>query len=135
MVCRRDLIDDDFGPGQQLGSGTGHRDPAGGAGEQRRAQLAVQPPDQLTECRSGHVQALGGPAGMKLGGHRHERFQLAQFHSPTVPRVTGTIVARCAAGTGLFGRAEECRASYPFFRGQNRVILTTEAGVQPAWEG
>jgi hypothetical protein len=37
-------------------------DPAGGAGEQRRAQLALQTPDQLTQRRGGHVQALGSPA-------------------------------------------------------------------------
>ena len=61
------------------------------------------------------MQALGGPPEMKLGGHRHERFQLAQFHGPTVPRVIGTIVARCPAGTGLFGRAEECLSELPLF--------------------
>jgi len=32
------------------------------------------------------VQPLGGPAEMKLGGHRDERLKLAQFHSLTVPR-------------------------------------------------
>jgi len=27
------------------------------------------------------VQPLCGPAEMKLGGHRHERFKLPQFHT------------------------------------------------------
>jgi len=31
------------------------------------------------------MQALGGPAEMKLGGHCHERVQLAQLHSLTEP--------------------------------------------------
>ena len=31
--------------------------------------------------RSGQVQPLCGPAEMKLGGHRHERLKLPQFHT------------------------------------------------------
>jgi hypothetical protein len=31
------------------------------------------------------VQSLGGPAEVQLGGDRDERFQLAQFHSQTLP--------------------------------------------------
>ena len=33
-----------------------------------------------------HVQPFEGAAEMKLGGHRYERFELAQFHSLAVPR-------------------------------------------------
>jgi len=40
-VCCCDLVEDDLRAGQQFGSGAGHRDSAGGAGEQRRTQLAL----------------------------------------------------------------------------------------------
>jgi len=69
-----DLVKDDLRPGQQLSARASHRDPAGGAGEQRGARLALQAPDQLTQGRSGHVQALGGAAEMEFGSHRDERF-------------------------------------------------------------
>jgi hypothetical protein len=85
-VCCGDLVEDDLRPGQQFGSGVGHRDLAGGAGEQQRAHVALQAPDQLADRRGGHVQALGGPAEMKLGGDGHERFQPAELHNMTVPR-------------------------------------------------
>ena len=47
------------------------------------------------------MQALGGPAEMKLGGDRHERFQLAQLHSLTVPRVPRTSRAQDFTCPGL----------------------------------
>jgi hypothetical protein len=40
----------------------------------RRAQLALQSPDQFAQRWRGHVQTLGGPAEMKLRGYRDERF-------------------------------------------------------------
>lgn len=58
------------------------RVPAGyPADEQGRAQLTLEPPDQLAQRGSGQVQPLCGPAEMKLGGHRHERLKLPQFRT------------------------------------------------------
>jgi hypothetical protein len=77
--------------------------------------VAWPQPDQE---RGGHVQALGGPAEVKLGGDRHERFQLAQLHGLTVPRAQGPIGETSPPGAGLFGRAEECLSELPLFSRQ-----------------
>ena len=54
------------------------------------------------------MQPLGGPAEVQLSGDRHERFQLAQLHSQTLPREVSNPQDQ-SAHTGparLFGRAE-----------------------------
>jgi hypothetical protein len=97
-IRRSHLVEDDFRPGQELGSGAGYGDPAGGTGEQGRAQLALEAPDQFAQCRRGHVQPLGGSPEMQVGGHRDERLDLAEFHTLTVPREIGTAQSSCRSG-------------------------------------
>ena len=100
------LVEDDLGAGEQFGAGAGQGDLAGGAGEQRRAQFALQAADQVAERRRGDVQPLGGPTEAQFGGDCHERFELAQLHILTVPRRAGGRPEEARLAARLFGLAE-----------------------------
>ncbi|RDI29801.1 hypothetical protein DFR72_105220 [Lentzea flaviverrucosa] len=72
--------------GQQRPSGLGQLDLAGGAQEQRRAQLDLQCADRRRETRLGDAQPVRGSGEMALLGDREEVFELPEFHdsSPAV---------------------------------------------------
>ncbi|SDL67204.1 hypothetical protein SAMN04488074_112229 [Lentzea albidocapillata subsp. violacea] len=72
--------------GQQRPSGLGQLDLAGGAQEQRRAQLDLQRADRRRETRLGDVQPVRGAREVALLGDREEVFELSEFHdsSPAV---------------------------------------------------
>jgi hypothetical protein len=123
---RGDLLQDDLRPGQQFGTGAGQRDPSGGAGEQRRAQFALQPPDQLAERGRGQVQSLGGPAEVQLGGDRDKRFQLAQFHSQTLPSEVRKSPGKRSRTAQLFGHTEQCLSE---------LLLGLPGHAVRAWRG
>jgi hypothetical protein len=78
---RCDVIEDDLGPTEEFEPCAGQSDRARGAGQQRRTDLALQPPHQLTECRLTDMQALGGVPEVQFGGYRHECLQLTQLHA------------------------------------------------------
>jgi hypothetical protein len=121
---RGDLLKDHFRPGEELSASAGHRDPAGGAGEQRRAQLAFQAADLLAQRGRAHVQPFGGPAEMKVGSHRHERLKLPQFHKLTVPPKIRTAQERVSARHALlFGRTEESVSELPPDPPRRRVMV------------
>ena len=84
----RDVVENHFCAPEEFEAGSGQRDSSGGAGQQRRAHIALQPLDQLAECRLSDPQSLGGAPEVQFGGYRHERLQLAQLHWSTV-RATG----------------------------------------------
>jgi hypothetical protein len=81
VLGRRDAVQRPARLGQQRPSGLGQLDLPGRAQEQRRAQLHLQRPDRRGETRLGDVQAFGGPGEVALLGHRHEVFELSEFHS------------------------------------------------------
>ncbi len=81
-------------------------DLAGGAGEQRGAEFALQAADQFAERRRGDVQPLGGPPEVQFGGYCHERFELTQLHILTVPRQAGGRSDEVCLAARLFGLAE-----------------------------
>jgi hypothetical protein len=60
---------------EQLSPGLRQRDAPPGAGEQRHAELCLQPLDLLTQRGLGDVQARGGAAEVQLFGQHHERAQ------------------------------------------------------------
>lgn len=55
------VIEDGFGPGQQLRPGSGQRHTAGGAAEQGRAKFALQPPDQRADRGLAEMKLVGRP--------------------------------------------------------------------------
>ena len=56
--------------------GGGELDPAGGAPEERRAEVLLQAAHGTTQVGLRQVQPLGRPAEVQLLGDRHEHLQL-----------------------------------------------------------
>ena len=54
------LAEGPLGVGAQQAAGLGQLDPAAGAGEQRDAELGLQPADLLRQARLGHMQGIRG---------------------------------------------------------------------------
>jgi hypothetical protein len=65
--------------GQQRGAGTGERNAAPVAVEQRRTEQLLERKDRLLQRRLRHVKARGGAAEMELLGDGDEIAQLAQL--------------------------------------------------------
>ena len=72
----------------------------------RDAEFALEAADQVAERRRGDVQPLGGPPEVQFGGYCHERFELAQLHTLTVPRQAGGRPDEVCPAARLFGLAE-----------------------------
>ncbi|GAA3637112.1 hypothetical protein GCM10022267_24530 [Lentzea roselyniae] len=86
VLGRLDAAERTPGLRQQGPSGLGQLDLAGGAQEQRRAELDLQRADRRREARLRDVHPAGGPGEVALVGDREEVLQLSEFHdsSPTV---------------------------------------------------
>ena len=74
--------------GQQRLPGGGEADLAGGALEQRHAELALQLAHRPRDRLLGHVQQLGGAREAELLGDRGEHAQMAQLRHSSAQRVT-----------------------------------------------
>jgi hypothetical protein len=129
------LVEDDFRAGEQFGAGAGDGNPAGGAGEERCAEFALEAADQFAERRRGDVQPLGGPPEVQFGGYGHERFELTQLHMLTVPRPLAADRMRCAWPQDCSAWPKSAFASCLFFGCGHGVMLTASVAGTPAAAG
>ncbi|SFR18443.1 hypothetical protein SAMN04488564_104817 [Lentzea waywayandensis] len=80
------------GLGQQGASGLGQLDLAGGAQEQRRAELHLQRPDRRRQRGLGDVHPARGPGEVAVLGDRDEVLKLSEFHNSS-PAVLNEITS------------------------------------------
>jgi hypothetical protein len=82
------------------------------------------------------VKLLGGPPEVQFGGYCHERFELTQLHSLTVP--PGRLAAgrmKCAWRLDCSAWPNSAFASCPFFGSGQGVRLATLVAGAPAAAG
>jgi hypothetical protein len=86
----RGEIEDHLGTPQELRPGLGERDASCGPREQRRAELELEPAEELAHRGRAHVQTVCRTGKVQFPRGGGERAQLAKLHSqrPTAASIT-----------------------------------------------